>query len=131
MYFILKIVRFEVFHGRLHRPKNFIFHFEYRFYFLLLVRILKVFFRFECLEVLSIIVRIVYFILKIDSLKFFTIIYIELHDHLPLSTWLLIHINTIVYNIQYDHHDQTIMYLSQHDHFLYSIRPFTSFNIIV
>ena len=43
-------------------------------------------FCFKCLEDLSNTVRIMYFILKIDSLKFFTIIYIDLHDCLPISS---------------------------------------------
>ena len=48
-------------------------------------------------QILSINVRIMYFIIKIDSLKFFTIIYMELHDQLPLSIESLTNINTIVY----------------------------------
>ena len=89
--------QFEIFHDRLHRTKNFIIHYEDRS-FLFVVRIVKFFFRFKCLEDLSINVRILYCIMKIDSLEFFTIIYIELHNCLPLSTRTFTHINTIVYN---------------------------------
>ena len=55
-------------------------------------------------------------IMKIVSLKFFTIIYIELHDYLAISTRLFIYIiSVIIHYIQYNHHGHTIVYLRQHD----------------
>ena len=78
-------------------------------------------FFFNCLEDLNIFVRVLYFIMKIVSLKLFTTIYIELHDCLLISTRSFTYINTIVYYIQYDHHDQTVIDHGQHDHLMYII----------